>query len=422
MGQAELRSSGLLSPKSGPLVKGVANSNIKTEANQPLPSRNERSDRIEAPLPVTPERLELIKAYARGRARIADEAATSRIAQRFAPRTPDAPPPAAAAKQAAVPAPTVPLTGLNAGIRRLTAVLIAAALIPNLALAVLWLGLVDPPWSESTTPSPKATERMAAMQAAPQQSNPPAAQVAAPHPEQSSPPAAQAAAPPAFSPVLTAPNVLDAGQGESVSFPIALDGTDGVPEQSVIVIKGLPPGSTLSDGYSSGPMEWRLRPDAIGDLRLAVADAAPGETTLLVQLVAPDAKIIATASTTLRTRSEPGPNPDPFDIAQASRVLDIEARAPEAGLEEKFVVETASIDTVPLPDRRPEPPGPSNWIRPTAWVNLRESPSPSAAVVTIVPKGVKLRIIGRKRSWVQVNNPATSQSGWIYGNNVAAAR
>ena len=409
MGQAELRSSGLLSPKSGPLVKGVANSNIKTEANQPLPARHERSDRIEAPLPVTPERLELIKAYARGRARIADEAATSRIAQRFAPRTPDAPPPAAAAKPATVPTQTVPLTGLNAGIRRLTAVLIAAALIPNLTLAVLWLGLVDPPWSESASPSPKESERMAATPAAPQ-------------PEQSSPPAAQAAAPPAFSPVLTAPNVLDAAQGESVSFPIALDGTDGVPEESVIVIKGLPPGSTLSDGYSSGPMEWRLRPDAIGDLRLAVADAAPGETTLLVQLVAPDAKIIATASTTLRTRSEPGPNPDPFDIAQASRALDIEARELEAGLEEKFVVETASIDTVPLPDRRPEPPGESNWIRPTAWVNLRESPSPTASVVTIVPKGVKLRIIGRKRSWVQVNNPATSQSGWIYGNNVAAAR
>jgi SH3 domain-containing protein len=409
MGQAELRSSGLLSPKSGPLVKGVANSNIKTEANQPLPARNDRSDRIEAPLPVTPERLELIKAYARGRARIADEAATSRIAQRFAPRTPDAPPPAAAARPAAVPAQTVSLTGLNAGIRRLAAVLIAAALIPNLTLAVLWLGLVDPPWSESAAPSPKETERMAATPASPQ-------------PEQSSPPAAQAAAPPAFSPVLSAPNVLDAAQGESVSFPIALDGTDGVPEESVIVIKGLPPGSTLSDGYSSGPMEWRLRPDAIGDLRLAVADAAPGETTLLVQLVAPDAKIIATASTTLRTRSEPGPNPDPFDIAQAARALDIEARAPEAGLEEKFVVETAATDTVPLPDRRPEPPGESNWIRPTAWVNLRESPSPSAAVVTIVPKGVKLRIIGRKRSWVQVNNPATSQSGWIYGNNVAAAR
>jgi hypothetical protein len=390
------------------LVKGVANSNIKTEADKPTPPvRNERPDRLEPPLPLTPERLELIKAYARGRARIADEAATSRIAQRFAPRTPEAPP-LLEARPATPPPQTVPLTGLNAGIRRLTAVLIAAALIPNLALAVLWLGLVDPPWSESASPSPKETARVAATPV------PPA-------PEPSASPA-EPAARPAYSPVLTAPNVLDAQQGESVSFPIALDGTDGVPERSVIVIKGLPPGSTLSDGYSSGPMEWRLRPDAIGDLRLAVADAAPGETTLVVQLIAPDAKIIATASTTLRTRSESAPNPDPFDIAQAARVLDIEAREPEAGLEEKFVVDTASVETVPLPDRRPEPPGESNWIRPTAWVNLRESPSPSAAVVTIVPKGVKLRIIGRKRSWVQVNNPATSQSGWIYGNNVAAAR
>jgi hypothetical protein len=406
MGQAELRSSGLLSANSGPLVKGVANSNIKTEANQPLPARNERADRIEAPLPVTPERLELIKAYAKGRARIADEAAASRIAQRFAPRTQDTPPPAAAAQPATAPTQTVPLIGLNAGIRRLTTVLVAAALIPNLALAVLWLGAVDPPWSKSASPAPKETERMAATQAAP-------------HAERSSPPAAQAAAPADFSPVLTAPNLLDAEQGGSVSFPISLDGTDGVPEQSVIVIKGLPPGSTLSEGYASGPMEWRLRPDAIGDLQLAVADAPAGETTLLVQLVAPDAKIIATASTTLRMRSEPGPNPDPFDTAQAGLG---EAPDPEAGLEAKAVDETGSIDTVSLPDRRPQPPGESNWIRPTAWVNLREAPSPTASVVTIVPKGVKLRIIGRKRSWVQVNNPATSQSGWIYATNVATSR
>ena len=406
MGQAELRSPSLLSPKSGPLVKGVANSNIKTEANSHLPRDNGRSDRIEPPLPVTPERLELIKAYAKGRARIADEAATSRIAQRFAPRAPGAPP-LAEAKASALPPQTLPLTGLNAGIRRLTAVLAVAAILPNLTLAVFWLGLVDPPWSEAVAPSPKEIALSAA-------------KPAAPPPKESVLPIAQ---PAVLSPVLTAPNVLDALQGESVSFPIALDGTDGVPERSVIVIKGLPPGSTLSDGYPSGPTEWRLRPDAIGDLRLAIAEAAPGESTLLVQLVAPDARIIATASTTLKTRAEPGPSPGPYDIVQAAQVLDIEAREPEAGLEEKFeIVDTASIETVPLPDRRPAPPGESSWIRPTAWVNLRESPSATAAVVTIVPKGVKLRIIGRKRAWVQVNNPATSQSGWIYADNLAAAR
>jgi hypothetical protein len=43
-------------------------------------------------------------------------------------------------------------------------------------------------------------------------------------------------------------------------------------------------------------------------------------------------------------------------------------------------------------------------------------------VVTIVAKGVKLQIIGRKRGWVQVKHPATAQSGWIYAGNLAAAR
>ncbi|MGD9503240.1 MAG: hypothetical protein AB7V40_12225, partial [Methyloceanibacter sp.] len=117
----------------------MANSNVKAEANSP--ARNERADRTEPSLPVTPERLELIKAYAKGRARLADEAATSRIAQRFAPRAPEAP--SSAEAKTHVPAP---LTGLTAGIRRLTAVLVVAAILPNLTLALFWLGLIDPPW------------------------------------------------------------------------------------------------------------------------------------------------------------------------------------------------------------------------------------------------------------------------------------
>jgi uncharacterized protein YgiM (DUF1202 family) len=108
--------------------------------------------------------------------------------------------------------------------------------------------------------------------------------------------------------------------------------------------------------------------------------------------------------------------------------MDIEAGDAEADLEEMFEVpstasiDTTSIETMPLPDRRPPPPGDPNWIRPTAWVNLRESPSSTAGVVTIVAKGVKLQIIGRKRGWVQVKHPATAQSGWIYAGNLAAAR
>lgn len=397
MGQAELRSPGLLSPKSGPFAKGVANSNVKTETNsQTSINQTNLSGRNEAPLPVTPERLELIKAWARGRSHSADEAATSRIAQRFAPRAPEAPPPVDVKPGAPAPQP-LPLAGLTSGIRKLTAALVVAALLPNLTLALFWLGLIDPPWSESAAPPRK----------------------------ESALPVAQPATP---RPVLSAPHRLEALQGETVSFPIALDGTDGVPDRSLIVIQGLPPGSTLSDGYSFGETEWRLKPDEIGDLRLAVAQSAGGEATLLVQLVAPDASIIATTSTTLRTRSEPRSDPGPYEVTEAAQVLDVEAGELEANVAPRVdaldtaSIDTASIDAMPLPDRRPEPPGDPNWIRPTAWVNLRESAAATAPVVAIVAKGVKLRVIGRKRGWVQVSNPGTEQSGWIYAGNLAAAR
>jgi uncharacterized protein YgiM (DUF1202 family) len=55
-------------------------------------------------------------------------------------------------------------------------------------------------------------------------------------------------------------------------------------------------------------------------------------------------------------------------------------------------------------------------------VNLRQAPSSSASVVGVVAKGTKLRVMSRKRGWVQVSNPATSQTGWIYSGNVAAAQ
>jgi Bacterial SH3 domain len=76
---------------------------------------------------------------------------------------------------------------------------------------------------------------------------------------------------------------------------------------------------------------------------------------------------------------------------------------------------------VPLPSRRPAPTANvdngANWIKPLAFVNLRERPSPSARVISVIPKGAKLRAIGRKDRWVQVTHSATSERGWIYAVN-----
>ena len=75
---------------------------------------------------------------------------------------------------------------------------------------------------------------------------------------------------------------------------------------------------------------------------------------------------------------------------------------------------------MPLPTRRPAPGAQSvagNWVRPSAYVNLRDGPAATARVVSIVAKGTKLRVVARKRGWVQVADPATAQSGWIYSGH-----
>jgi hypothetical protein len=40
-------------------------------------------------------------------------------------------------------------------------------------------------------------------------------------------------------------------------------------------------------------------------------------------------------------------------------------------------------------------------------------------VISVVAKGAKLSIMGRKRGWVKVTNPATSESGWVYAGSKA---
>jgi uncharacterized protein YraI len=65
--------------------------------------------------------------------------------------------------------------------------------------------------------------------------------------------------------------------------------------------------------------------------------------------------------------------------------------------------------------------GRASWVRPSAYVNMREGPSSSAPVVGVIAKGAKLSVIDRKRGWLQVTNPATSEKGWIYSGYIAGA-
>ena len=98
--------------------------------------------------------------------------------------------------------------------------------------------------------------------------------------------------------------MLEATAGANITFPIALDGTDGVPVRSIIAIRGLPQGSKLSSGRPYDETEWNLKPDEIGDLHLALPGNGSSEAKLIIQLVAPDGAIIADAATVLKVTTD----------------------------------------------------------------------------------------------------------------------
>jgi hypothetical protein len=214
--------------------------------------------------------------------------------------------------------------------------------------------------------------------------------------------------------VLTAPDRIEAIAGEDVSFPIAIDGTDGVPSRSVIAVKGLPQGSNFSEGRPYGDSEWSLKPDQIGDLDLVLPAGANGEFKLGIALIGPDDAVIAEAETLLEiTPAPPAPaamTPDPAG-----------APGDEAGAEQE-----------PTPEATTSPAGESDTVepskeaenglgsvQPSVYANLRDGPSSSAPVVGVIAKGAKLSVLDRKRGWVQVADPATDKKGWIYSGNLA---
>jgi hypothetical protein len=218
-----------------------------------------------------------------------------------------------------------PFLAFLSGIRALIAGLILVALVPNLTLgAIFWLGVIDTPWSMPSAHPPN----------------------------ESSGPAGQSAVP---SPVLSSPAMLEAAAGGNITFPITLDGTDGVPARSIIAIRGLPQGSKLSSGRPYDETEWNLKPDEIGDLHLVLPSNASGEAKLIIQLVAPDGAILADAATLLKTPTNFAANIGASNIkSEPTQTQVSEQRTP--GLEERGDEGTlANLDAATTPPEDPVP-------------------------------------------------------------------
>jgi SH3 domain-containing protein len=379
------------------VLKGEANRQREAKGNDYL------SGATQPPLPLTRQRFELIKAYGKPQVRNAEKPTATQIAHPAAPRAP-----APRDRHLSDRPPTPLRLALSSGIRTLVAgvVLVAALQIVTLG-AIFWLGVINTPWSSAPAlPSDKNTV-----------------------------PEIQSAIP---APVLSAPATLDASAGGNVLFPVALDGTDAVPARSIISISGLPQGSTFSSGRPYGATEWNFKTDEIGDLYLTVPNTANSESKLIIQLVAPNDGVLAATATILNVT--PGPEAETAGLepnipVHAVKTQLIQGQAWDQSSHElnpmdvgqKSVnLQAPSEETAQLPTKHPAPTAKdaldAGWIRPSASVNLRKGPQSSAPIVGVVAKGAKLRVISRRRSWIQVANPATSQQGWIYAGLVDTIR
>lgn len=386
MGQLKLIASANVLPlRVGRAFRGKQQSETKENDRAP--------DATQPPLPLTPERLELIKAYGKPSTRDAEQRLTtpgSRQAEQGVPR-------ARNHLLAGTPLETLGFALSSGRGLLVTSPLIFVAVLQIFTLAAIF----SMRWSMPVMMNEKANlEVQSAISA----------------------------------PVLSAPTTIKASAGENIPFPMALDGTDAVPARSIISISGIPQGSTFSSGRPYGETEWNFKPDEIGDVHLTVADAVGGSAQLSIQLVTPTGGILATATTLLNMTAEPAPN-IPVHVVKTQLIQgehwDQSSQEPmqrTQGRAGNLDAAKASLseDNVPMPTNRPAMTTgaevDASWIRPSASVNLRKGPKSSASVVGVIAKGAKLRVISRRRGWVEVTNPQTSQKGWIYTGVVNSRR
>ena len=390
------------------LVLSIGAARILRAPNKPNDSL---SVATQPPLPLTPQRLKLIKALTKEMSgspdeRIAQPAPQQSIIAQNAPR------PGGQAQ------PSQLLLVLPRKIWALLSVLIFVALLPNFTLVpLLWLRFLERPASTQATitahQSSTADQSIDATQATLRANR---TSIADP--------------PTATTPVLSAPSIVESTIGEHVSFPIAIDGTDGMPPSSRIVIRGLPSGSKLSNGHRGSDSEWNLNPDEIADLHLVSGNNVINDTKLAIQLVAPDGRIVADTATILKRTMEPQASAMASGIEAQLTGSQVSSEQPVEiiGLASKPMDPEADLptaDPAPLPARKPQPDNDdiaTKWIKPSTSVNLRKGPSSSAAIISVIERATKLRVMGRKKGWVQVTNLATSETGWIYAGNIGAAR
>jgi hypothetical protein len=255
---------------------------------------------------------------------------------------------------------------------------------------------------------------------------------------------------------LSSPDRIEANAGEVVDFPIAIDATATLPSRSIVAITALPEGASFSEGRPYGVTGWSLRPDEIGGLRLRLP-ARSATSDMRLELIAGDGTVLSQSATRLSVIPAPAVVATTDDPLSAPSEQTATAGAIESAPAEQIATAevTGSVaEAPPLPQQKPSssiksdsapkvntvkvvtiaPPGeakphdggyglgpateaaqaPGEWMETKTAVDIHAKAEQSSETVKVAEGGLKVRVTGRDKRWVQVTDPKSSTTGWIY--------
>ena len=253
---------------------------------------------------------------------------------------------------------------------------------------------------------------------------------------------------------LTSPERLEADAGEMIAFPIAIDKAEALPERSLVAVSALPQGASFSQGRPYGDTGWSLRPDEIAGLQLKLP-AQSATADMRVELIAGDGTVLAQSTTQLSIAPPQVATAEPIEPAPPVETAQTEQTAGATAPAEQTVsaAETASSETTAsiTPPQTPaasepdvkvntvktvavEPPreakpydgamalgspadapqAQEEWMETKTAVDMHASAEQKSETVKVAQGGLKLRVTGRDKNWIQVNDPKSGTTGWIY--------
>ena len=240
--------------------------------------------------------------------------------------------------------------------------------------------------------------------------------------------------------VVTSPVKLDGIAGAEIGFAIALGATEALPARSLVAISAMPEGASFSEGRPYGMTGWTLRPDEIGELRVLLPQAKPGSYDMRIELLAGDGTLLTQSETRLKIHHanetlaagadapditalpESFPPPPPQDeVASESSDPSLKVTSVKTITIESGILPRASQPGGLAPAQPPDTLAPAEWVQVVSAVNMHPRPDKSSKTINVAKKGAKLRVLARKKGWVQVSDPTTSVKGWVYRGFVKTA-